>query len=303
MLKSGVAEAFVAETGAAQLAEMCEIAEIGALRRRMVLSAAVAEDICWRAYEHQPYELRADDEMPPAFSSLDVNEAGAAVSGMASAVQGALREVMVPPDGAGSLSVSEAVARRCEASERVASALAEAVVMSPLDESEEEKSSEEAEDAATLQALEIQVWLELDAMLRAIARLSGEEDAMPAPIQLLGLMPPPPQAGWPDNFGLQRVVAELEKAEATRKAYSSAFELEFESDPEPYQPVDSLYPPRRRAQRLSFSVWPVLAQYWGGLEMQPALEVESTGDRLRIVLLRLRALMSQLEDKGYGDLV
>ena len=137
MLQSGVAEAFVAETGAAQLAEMSEIEEIGALRRRMVLAAAVAEETCWRAYEHRPYELRADDDMPPAFSSYDVKEAGAAVTGVDSAVQGALREVMVPPDGAGSLSVSEAVARRCEASERVSSALAEAVVMSPLDESEE----------------------------------------------------------------------------------------------------------------------------------------------------------------------
>ena len=98
-------------------------------------------------------------------------------------------------------------------------------------------------------------------------------------------------------------MAELDKAEAMQKAYSSAFELEFDNDPEPYEHVDSRYPRRRRAQRLSFCVWPVLASYWPALDLQPALEVESTSDRLRIVLLRLRALMNQLEERGYGDLI
>ena len=48
-----------------------------------------------------------------------------------------------------------------------------------------------------------------------------------------------------------------------------------------YVPVDARYPARRRAQRLSYAVWPVLANYWGSLELQPALEEESTSDRLR----------------------
>ena len=56
-------------------------------------------------------------------------------------------------------------------------------------------------------------------------------------------------------------------------------------------------------EKPAVAVWPVLAHFWGGLELQPALEVESTSDRLRLALLRLRVLKEQVEDKGYGDLV
>ena len=107
------------------------------------------------------------------------------------------------------------------------------------------------------------------------------------------------------DLALTQVVARLEETAAKKNAYTSAFDLTFdrEEEAEPYVPVDARYPARRRAQRLSYAVWPVLANYWGSLELQPALEAESTSDRLRQVLLRLRALTSQIEDKGYGDLV
>merc|ERR1711871_1814768 len=125
---------------------------------------------------------------------------------------------------------------------------------------------------------------------------------MGAPIQLLGILPPPPAGGWPESFALQRIVTELRRAELAKAAFASTFGMSFDKsdDPEPYDELDPRYPVRRRAHRLSFSAWQVLANYWGGLELQPALECESTTDRLRMVLLRLRALASQIEDKGYG---
>ena len=53
-----------------------------------------------------------------------------------------------------------------------------------------------------------QVWLELDGIIRAVTaiqRANGyvDNDSMPLPLQLLGLMPPPPQHGWPGSFALQ----------------------------------------------------------------------------------------------------
>ena len=42
----------------------------------------------------------------------------------------------------------------------------------------------------------------------------------------------------------------------------------------------------------------MIANYWKGLELQPVLEVESTSDRLRMGLVRLRALAEQLKGMG-----
>ena len=66
----------------------------------------------------------------------------------------------------------------------------------------------EAEAAAEVEAeeglwgLEVQLWLELDAFLRAIAARNG--GVMPVPAQLLSLLPPPPAAGWPGVFRLHQ---------------------------------------------------------------------------------------------------
>ena len=50
----------------------------------------------------------------------------------------------------------------------------------------------------------MQLWLEFDAFLRAIATRNGKgAAAMPVPSQLLSLMPPPPRAGWPAEFKLE----------------------------------------------------------------------------------------------------
>ena len=60
-----------------------------------------------------------------------------------------------------------------------------------------------------------------------------------------------------------------------------------------YVPVDhSVYPSRRRAQRLSWAVWGVIAGQ--GVELQPLLDASSTSDRLRMALLRMRDVMKQI---------
>ena len=292
-------------------------------RMRMVLAAAAAEDQSWRPYENRPFELQPG-AVPPAYSSLDPAEADAAVAAVSTAmlqalwrasdmanVKGSASDMAEVKGSASDMAKARAEVgardefdRLCVSSERVASALREAVIMTPLDEDEDDAAAEAEEDLRTLAILETQVWLELDSVLRGVAKVSGDTDAMPAPIQLLGLLPPTPPGGWPESFALQRVVSELRKADATRRAYGGMFGIEYDDEgAEEYVDLDERYPPRRRAQLLSYSIWPILANYWGGLELQPALEAESTSDRLRVGLLRLRALKSQIEDKGYGDLI
>ena len=51
-------------------------------------------------------------------------------------------------------------------------------------------------------------------------------------------------------------------------------------------------PPRRRAQRLSYAIWAVIGGE--GAEQQPLLEADSTADRLRIALRRMRDVAAQL---------
>ena len=124
---------------------------------------------------------------------------------------------------------------------------------------------------------------------------------MPAPIQLLGLLPPTPETGWPSTFALQRVLDELNQAETARRLWTEELVDVLGPAPTPpadsetseYVRVDARYPARRRAQRLSYSVWQVIASYVEGLELTPVLEVPSVADRLRLALIRLRDLTAQ----------
>ena len=54
---------------------------------------------------------------------------------------------------------------------------------------------------------QVQVWLELDELLRTLGRSSPA--SVPVPSQILGLLPPPPAGGWPDAFALADVAAKL----------------------------------------------------------------------------------------------
>ena len=161
-------------------------------------------------------------------------------------------------------------------------------------ETEEAAAAAEAEELKALSVLEIQLWIELDDMLQAIRAVpSGREDeqppsrsrTLPIPSQLLGLLPPPPEpAGWPDDFQLKRV--------------SAKFGTLIES-------VDEGYPARKRAERLSWMIWSVIGDQkvgvnsFEGSPYQPLIEAESSAERLRMALLRLRELRNMLrKDKG-----
>ena len=98
-------------------------------------------------------------------------QAARSTAGAAAAVRAAVHEVV---GGVDASQKEEALALEGEASDAVASALFEAVVMTPLDEDRDAAAEEAAEAAASLHALEVQVWLELDELLRGIARLAGD---------------------------------------------------------------------------------------------------------------------------------
>ena len=63
---------------------------------------------------------------------------------------------------------------------------------------------------------------------------------------------------------------------------------------EPDMPYADTYPPRRREQRLSYSFWSVIRDK--ETLLQPLLELASTSDRLRAVLLQLRDVAKRLQD-------
>ena len=87
-----------------------------------------------------------------------------------------------------------------------------------------------------------------------------------------------------------QVVALREQAAAKR-----AMDIfDVTDDPEPYIPYSELWPARRRAQRLSFAVWPAIREENG--DLQRVLEAASTSDRLRMAVLRLRALREQIKE-------
>jgi len=145
----------------------------------------------------------------------------------------------------------------------------------------------EEEEAAALVALEVQLWLELDLLLRTLAKLRGSRIAVPA--QCLGLLPPPPAAGWPETFTLGGIAGQL------RDRFEGAIsegEVDAAVRLQTYVPAADAYPSQRRAQRMSHAVWAVI----GGPEVdfQEVLEASSTRERIRLALLRLRGLMEQL---------
>ena len=159
---------------------------------------------------------------------------------------------------------------------------------------DEVEASSDAEQLATLEALEVQVWLDLDAFIRTLASRSGRGSGALAPASLLSLLPPKPPAGWPDEFLLEQSAIALREQAASARSMAM-FNPSAADAVEPFVPCShELYPARRRAQRLSFAVWALIA---GGdnAAVQRALEATSTADRLRTAMLRLRELRSEAE--------
>ena len=91
----------------------------------------------------------------------------------------------------------------------------------------------------------MQLWLELDAFLRAIATRSGKQ--MPVPSQLLSLLPPPPRAGWPPEFALDMYTLGLRERAAAQRATDM---FNPSDDPEPYVPWSDLWPAWRCTRQL-----------------------------------------------------
>jgi Lon protease-like protein len=223
---------------------------------------------------------------------------------------------------------------------------AEAAAAARGESAEAEAEMEAAAEAeATLVQLEIQVWLEIDEMLRAAVEvlvprrrpqrvcvgLPGNTEraprrpALPIPSQLVGLLPPTPSAGWPPNFELAAVFRKLHHG---FDAQGGARRDWARNDAVCFVPVAAAYPTRRRAERLSYLVWQLLGveagteggqggktgkmgqgvtagkESSGGHEteveqetetgaacpLRVALETSSTADRLRLALLRMRAV-------------
>jgi hypothetical protein len=177
---------------------------------------------------------------------------------------------------------------------------------------------DETEEVRNLEAVELQVWLELDGLSRGLGFAS-------VPHQLLSLLPPPPEAGWPLAFAQQRAAYRLtaptqpnplqdldcdEGADyealvgagevADGEASDAPNQEVSEWPPDGYTPVDECLPSRHRAHRLSYAIWSVLSEESNGDsysvedgevgDVQLVLEAPSTVERLRLALLRMRDL-------------
>ena len=117
-------------------------------------------------------------------------------------------------------------------------------------------------------------------------------DARNCQLCLLPAQPAAPAIGWPEEFVLSRIVDQIRAAERERRPSTSAPPPDAPVDPEPYVPLHPGYPPRRRVEKLSYSVWLIIRD--PDLELQPVLETTSTADRLRRALVQIRDLVQYL---------
>ena len=296
------------------------------VRRRLVMAAAVAEERGWWAYEGDSGGATLHDCPPLSQLSASVVAADAAAAA-AAAVEAAVETApMAPavcyrPENWEEEAAEEAAAQRAADDDGADDLYAgspmvldtlEAVAAAEWEVESELEAAEVAEEAAaddeaTLVGLELQLWVELDAIIRNLSRTGGGRIAVPA--QLLALMPPPPQAGWPEDFRLAGLADELRDRHAAAREDEAMIDAAFPAAQRHerttalrYSPADAAYPPRRRAARLSYMVWTVL----GGAaprasrkpRLQPLLNETSSAGRLRRALIRLRDLAERLKLDG-----
>lgn len=164
-----------------------------------------------------------------------------------------------------------------------------------------------AEIARSVLAVEEQLWVEVDGLIRRLqqvqeraARLrqggiasgqlpraprdaSMDMAAVPVPSQLLGLLPPPPVGGWPEGFMLEQAAEGLQ-GQLVGTASLAQF-VRVGTDPS--------YDPLRRAQRLSY-VAATLVGMDAGQPAQALLEARSTQHRLAMILNFLVHINKQL---------
>ena len=183
-----------------------------------------------------------------------------------------------------------------ESSERLATQLE---LAGTRGQAEDVVAADEASASARLCVLEVELWVELDAfvrMWREAASLRGRRlTTVAVPPAILSLLPPAPSDGWPDGFALETAAIE-QRSRAASQQSMLLFNPNFaEEEPEPYYPAcesGDVYPVRRRAQRLSFAIWPTISR--DDRELQMALEATSTAERLRLAVVRLRELQDEI---------
>ena len=259
-----------------------------AAKRLMVAAAASAELEAYLPYEAAKISVDAGGNLAP-LNQLNASAALATLTAAPSAGEAALLELPTsPPASADELyQGSVAITLLDDAVE------AAEECTSPLE------ADEQAGELAALEGLEIQTWVELDAMLRSMRKVAQQD--VPIPSQILGLLPPAPDAGWPEGFELELVAARLT---LDYKLKNEAYvELGRDGDVRElsYVPVDPAYPARKRAERLSWVIWAIVGNQkvgvnaFGGSPYQAVIEAEGTAARLRLVLLRLREICSELE--------
>ena len=160
----------------------------------------------------------------------------------------------------------------------------------------------------------MQVWLELDNLVnpdgpRGPGGAQGFFTEGDMPRALLALLPPPPASGgWPDGFGLARLADQMEQRARLERLVSGDGDEKTAPAPQSdaaaasaafTRPGPDVYPARRRAARLSYAVWALLAG--DGAPLQRVLETTSTAERLRFAILRIRMLTGrQLRPPGSG---
>ena len=160
--------------------------------------------------------------------------------------------------------------------------------------------------------LEQRLWVEIDLLIRNLRRLQerskrlmekgmteaetgelpkGEPQPgmdlapqVPVPSQMMGLLPPPPQGGWPEGFMLDRVAKEMQESETWVGTASLS----------KFVRVGPEYDAQRRAQRLSY-VASCLLGLDQGYPAQALLEARSTQHRLAMVLKVVIDINAQLE--------
>lgn len=233
----------------------------GAQQRRVVLAAAVEEDRCWRAYEFAPVRLDV-----PGPLSLFASFSPSALDACKSSASGAVSAGVAAVDG------DDDFVAECDELRASLAAACEAATQA-------DEGTQAGEGALSE---EVALWVELDTLLRTVA--AQRSGVVQAPEQLLSLLPPAPRDGWPKDFVLQKLREDLH-----RPSREGGGELARDFLPCCHQ----RYPAHRRAQRLSFAVWPLLSRSQPVL--QRALEASSTMARLRMATAHMRELREQAD--------
>ena len=99
---------------------------------------------------------------------------------------------------------------------------------------------------------------------------------MPTPTQVLGLLPP--EASWPEGFGLAAANARCRDVQTTAPGTAMAPARRYAAAP-------GGYPAHRRATRLSYGIFAII----GGVD-QAVVAAPSAVARLRLASRRLAAL-------------